>query len=562
MTRGFRAAIGGEVPPLDYAVDADVLVVGAGAAGLAAAIGAAAAGVEVVIIEKADGVGGTTAKSGGVLWIADNQAQESHGLPDDRVRALAYMARVSAPERFDPDRADLGLESWERELLQALVERGPQVLDELQRLDALSPVLAAGGDFPDYHWELPEQGGFRGRALQAAKADGTAGSGVDLVEGLVRAAVALGVQIMTGVAFEDLLVDDERVVGVVAGSSRGQRAFLAARGVVLAAGGFTHDDVRRSQLPGRVWGGCAAPTNTGDTLPALEALDVPLANMDCAWWDQVAVEHTLGGTTETRAGVWVAPGDSSVIVDLTGRRVVNEKAVYNTRAKVHLEPDGPEVLLLVLDDRARRLFSEEEFAYPVGPADLRSGDHLISADSWPGLVRGIQVRLDALSRVLDNSRLPEDFATNLASTVASFAEYARKGSDPEFDRGGQPIERFFHGAGRPGAGPNPTMAPFADQGPYHAVVIGLGTLDTKGGPRTDADARVLDAHLQPVPGLYAAGNCAASPSAQGYWAAGATIGPALVQGFSGGRHAAHQDAHAPKPSEKRTEVPTPAPSRS
>lgn len=547
MTGGFRAATGGELPPVHDAVYADVLVVGSGAAGLAAAIGAASAGADVVLIEKADGVGGTTAKSGGVFWIADNGVQKTHGLPDDPVRALAYMARVSAPDRFDPDRAGLGLETWESEQLDALVERGPQVLEELQHLGALAPVLAAGGDFPDYHWELDEQGGFRGRALSPVKPDGTPGSGVDLVDGLVRAAEALGVRVMTRVAFEDLLVDGGRVVGVVAGSAGGRQSFLAARGVMLAAGGFTHDDVRRAQLPGRVWGGCAAPTNTGDTLPALEALDVPLANMDCAWWDQVAVEHTLGGSTETRAGVWVAPGDSSVIVDLTGRRVVNEKAVYNTRAKVHLEPGGPEILLLVLDDRVRRLFSGEEFAYPVGPADLRDGGHLITADSWPGLVKSIQARLDALSAVLRNARLAEDFATNLASTVASFADYARSGSDPEFGRGEQPIERFFHGAARPGAGPNPTMAPFADHGPYHAVVVGLGTLDTKGGPRTDADARVLDANQRPVPGLYAAGNCAASPSAQGYWAAGATIGPALVQGFSGGRHAAHQGTHVNTP---------------
>ena len=528
----------------------DVIVVGSGAAGLAAAIGAASRGVDVLLLEKSTTVGGTTHKSGGVFWMPGNRLQSERGFTEPRGAALEYMARVSAPDRYDVHAVRRGLDPWEDDLLSAYVEHGPGVLGHLEELGALEPVLAGDGQFPDYHCDLPEQRSVRGRALAPLCADGSAGTGSDLVDRLTAAAERGGISILTGVAFEDLLLDDDRVVGVVTRSAQGRMALLARGGVVLATGGFSHDDVRRGLLPGRVWGSCAAPGSTGDALPGLEAIGVPLTNMDCAWWDQVAIEHTLDGDTETRAGVWVAPGDASLIVDLSGRRVVNEKAVYNTRAQVHLGAGAPEVLLLVLDGRSLELFSHQEFAYPIGPADTSDPRHLMVGATWADLTSAIDGRLLELRSHVGGARLDRGFEPRLLATVASFNAFAHAGLDPEFRRGEQPIELFFNGPARPGSGPNPTMAPFADSGPYYAVLVGLGTLDTKGGPRTDPEGRVLDDGLSPVPGLYAAGNCAASPSGHGYWAAGATIGPALVFGFRAGQHAARRsiDTHLTSPS--------------
>ena len=538
MTGGLVAASTGREVHTQDAMLTDVVVVGSGAAGLAAAVSAALAGASVIVLEKASSLGGTTAKSGGVFWVPGNHLMAERGLADDRELALRYMARVSAPDRYSEAAPRLGLTEWEHITISAYLDSSPGVLATLKDIDALRATVEAGQHFPDYRSDLPEQGGVRGRALTALKADGTPGTGSDIIDQLAVASERLGVRILTETPFTDLAIHEGKVRGVLASRAGREVLLSAAKGVVLASGGFTHNAQRRAaHLPARTWGGCAAGGNTGDILPALEGLGIPLHNMDCAWWDQVAIEHTLAGSTETRAGVWVAPGDSSLIVDLTGRRVVDEKADYNTRAKVHHGPGAPEVLVLLLDERSRELFCGEAFAYPIALEDTEVGDHLISADSWAELAQALSARLGRLGDSIGEASLAPQFLANLLDTVDRYNQHALAGIDPDFQRGSLEIGRFFSGAARPGSGPNPTMAPLGE-GPYHAVLIGLGTLDTKGGPRTDPVGRVLDADGAPVPGLYAAGNAAASPSAQGYWAAGATIGPALVFGFEAGRDAA------------------------
>jgi len=170
-------------------------------------------------------------------------------------------------------------------------------------------------------------------------------------------------------------------------------------------------------------------------------------------------------------------------------------------------------------------------ARPGEPAD-----HIISGADFQELARAIEKRLQRIPGTHAEPRLGLGFADNLVRTSERFSIAAKKGVDSDFRRGEQPIELFFTGAPQPGGGPNPTMAPISETGPYYAVLIGLGTLDTKGGPRIDCDARVLDEAGTPIPGLYAAGNCAASPAGHGYWAAGATIGPALAFGHAAARH--------------------------
>lgn len=545
MTAALVAASTGRELNAQNAMLTDVVVVGSGAAGLAAAVSAATAGASVIVLEKSSSLGGTTAKSGGVFWVPDNHLMAERGLREDRDLALRYMARVSAPDRYSATAPRLGLTEWEHTAIAAYLDRSPDILARLEDIHALRATVEAGQHFPDYRSELPEQGGIRGRALTALRADGTPGTGRDIIDQLVVATERLGVHILTETAFTDLAVHAGQARGVLARRAGREVLVSASKGVVLASGGFTHNAERRAaHLPAHTWGGCAAGGNTGDILPSLEALGVPLHNMDCAWWDQIAIEHTLAGNTETRAGVWVAPGDSSLIVDLTGRRVVDEKADYNTRAKVHHGPDAPEILILLLDERSRGLFSEEAFAYPIAAEDTQSGDHLISAGSWADLAQALARRLERLGDRLDGAALAPQFLSNLVQTVHRYNQHAVAGVDPDFQRGSQEIGRFFTGAARPGSGPNPTMAPLGE-GPYHAVLIGLGTLDTKGGPRTDPVGRVLDKDGVPVSGLYAAGNAAASPSAQGYWAAGATIGPALVFGFEAGRDAALRGDPAP-----------------
>jgi 3-oxosteroid 1-dehydrogenase len=519
----------------------DAVVVGSGAAGLAAAIAAADAGCEVLLVEKATAVGGTTAKSGGVFWIPANRHQRDLGIADPPELALRYMARVAAPDRYRPDAEHLGLTPWEHDLLEAYYGTASGALDYLEGLDALRSTAENAIGFPDYHTYLPEQGGVRARALCPADDLGRPAGGAELIAQLERGARRLDVRILTGCRFVDLVVADGAVRGVVVRTPEGAEEQVSSRrGVVLALGGFTHGREHRERwLPARVWGGCASGTNTGDALPVLEKLGIPLHNMDCAWWDQVAVEHTLGPSTETRAGMWVAPGDSSLVVDAAGQRVGNEKTVYNERAKLHMAPDAPGLVFLLFDERTRAQFGTEQFAYPLA-AEGEPDSHILHADSWEALAAALDARLADLGDRIGGVRLVPDFSTALHKTVGRYNELAATGQDLDFGRGEREIERFFSGAARPGGGPNPTMAPLAESGPYHAVIVGLGTLDTKGGPRTDRNGRVLDGNGVAVPGLYAAGNCAASPANDGYWAAGATIGPALVFGVAAGRHLAQQ----------------------
>ena len=519
---------------------ADVVVFGSGAAGLAAAVTAAAAGCTVQLFEKAAAVGGTTAKSGGVYWVPDNHLMRERGIDDPQARAVAYMARVSAPDRYSSEEPLLGLTAWEHDLLTGYYGLASEAVQFLDDIGALRSTIEMALRFPDYHMNLPEQGGVYGRALCPADEQNRPGNGGDLIAQLTAAATRSGVAITTRHAFTDLVVEDGRVAGaVVRDLENGPQFRVRARlGVVLAVGGFTHHPEHRSRhLPARVWGGCAAGGNTGDALHPLAALDIPLHNMDCAWWDQVAIEHTLAGTTETRAGMWVAPGDSSLIVDLAGHRVVNEKLFYSDRAKVHIGPGSPELLVLLFDERTQQLFSMEQFAYPLAlPGE--STTHLVSGESWEQLSANLDVRLRSLRAATGGARLSGDFGSNLAATIARFNLSASAGVDAEHGRGTEPIEVFFTGEPRAGGGPNPVMAPLSADGPFHAVLVGLGTLDTKGGPRTTVDGQVLGVGGVPVDGLYAAGNCAASPSNDGYWAAGATIGPALAFGYGAGRHLA------------------------
>ena len=141
----------------------------------------------------------------------------------------------------------------------------------------------------------------------------------------------------------------------------------------------------------------------------------------------------------------------------------------------------------------------------------------------------------------DHDSLAADFTENLARAVERYRVFAESGVDTDFHRGETPIELTLAAMVGSGAGPNPTMRPLATTGPYFATVLGPGTLDTKGGPLVDTDGRVLRPTGEPIDGLYGAGNCVASPSGEGYWAGGGTIGPILCFAHLAGKHVASRE---------------------
>jgi 3-oxosteroid 1-dehydrogenase len=263
--------------------------------------------------------------------------------------------------------------------------------------------------------------------------------------------------------------------------------------------------------------------------------------MSSAWRSQVVLEEALENRLLGQ-GAFFLPGDSMFLVNKYGVRVVNEKRNYNDRTKVHftydpVREDYPnQVLFMIFDERTRDAYGG---AYPLTVPGEPS-PYFITGASLSELSRNIAARLARVANAVGGATLAPDFDRKLQQTVARFNGFARAGRDEDFGRGAQAYDRewqAFFSAVREGSTfprnsmPNGTMHPLRDSGPYYAIMLSAGALDTNGGPLIDAHARVLGADLQPIPGLYGAGNCIASPSREAYYGAGGTIGLAMTFGY-------------------------------
>jgi succinate dehydrogenase/fumarate reductase flavoprotein subunit len=244
------------------------------------------------------------------------------------------------------------------------------------------------------------------------------------------------------------------------------------------------------------------------------------------------------------------PGDSMILVNRHGRRVVNEKTTYNemTRAFFSWDPahaDYPNLPLFMIydssvSDRCRAMPEDAPVTEGGGnPLPRIPGEgHELVADTWDELALAIDARLAEYESALPGVRLAPEFINNLSETLQRWTHMSEMGIDREFARGGTSTERRRSGAPRTPDMQNPTMHAFAEAGPYYAVVLVPGTLDTKGGPRIDRSARLLANDGTAVPGLYGAGNAIASPAGQAYWAGGTTLGLAVTFGWIAGVDAA------------------------
>jgi 3-oxosteroid 1-dehydrogenase len=221
-------------------------------------------------------------------------------------------------------------------------------------------------------------------------------------------------------------------------------------------------------------------------------------------------------------------------VSKEGRRVANEKLAYNEMAQVFFQWDGarseyPNLLLIAIwDQRSQDHSASNEygrFIVPPGKDDA----HVIKGDALAALSRAIGQRLARYERVTGGLKLAPEFEKTLAASIERFNGFASGGRDFDFHRGERQVEHLFNGSVAPSpSAPNPTMYPISDTGPYYAALLTGGTLDTKGGPKTNVSGQVLDDQDKPIGGLYGVGNCVASASARAYWAGGATIGPILA----------------------------------
>lgn len=532
----------------------DVVVVGGGVIGGCAALFAREAGADAVIVEKAGAFGGTAARSAGVYWVPRPLNESDVTRLPSRTSSLRRYARASFPSRFDPATERFGLADVDYHLLAAVYDETSTAVRKLGEMGALAskPAAHRSGPMPDFLNDERSDVAPIDRRMRPQKTDGSLGSGDELVRQIASAVAARAIPVRTSHRVTAVLMNGNReVVGVEAERADGSHVRLRGRRAVLfATGGYTHNrDLVDAFQPGPIYGGCAVPTNEGDFVYIATALGARLGHMQSAWYAQTVLEQALR-TPAVPDVVFMPPGDSMLLVNRFGKRVVNEKANHNERPQVHFHWDPTtrswvnQLLFMVYDQRTAELFAGR---FPI-PARGGSSSYVVRGETLEQLSTALDKRLQKLAPRTGGVALDIEFPDRLTASVRRFNKHAENGIDVDFDRGGRLQDRLFHA--KVWSFPNPktrwpandrpnlTMYPFAENGPYYAIILTAGVIDTHGGPVVDANGRVLAGDGTPIPGLYGAGNCIASPTGRACYGHGATLGAALAFAYLAGTHAA------------------------
>ena len=530
----------------------DVVCVGSGAAGMMAAVTASHAGAEVTVLEKNNAPGGTTVKSGAVFWIPNHYGLKARGIQDERDDCIQFLCRYAFPTQYSPDAAYFGVPQFDYERIAAFYDNGSDAVDFIREVGAFKlkewRMWEMDLPAPDYLEHVPENKTSSGRPLAAVDEEGTFCWGYGMIQQMQNHLKERGVDVKLEHAVRELITDETGgVIGVVAQHKGRTLRIRARRGVIFATGGYAHNvDMINRYQDVFAYGSCARDSAQGDFIPISQKVSAKLANLQGAWRTAVVLEQAL----ENRAvgtGMFVPPGDAMLLVNRHGKRFVNEHRNYNDRSRSHntfdpTEGDFPNHFqFMIYDQRTATIVSENG-----QPPITSDNSYVLAASTLTELAEAIAQRLALLGERLAGYRLGQGFAENLIASVAQFNNYARAGKDPDFGRGDNWYDNQWHkvwGAFKfteehpENPYPNRTMHPLAETGPYFAVILAPGVLDTNGGPMTDGNAQVVDVDYRPVRGLYGAGNCICSPTRNAYAGAGGTIGPALTYGFIAARHA-------------------------
>jgi len=561
------SASNGSTGEFDHVVD--LLIVGSGAGAMAAAIHAHDRGGSTLLIEKTEMYGGSSAMSGGSLWVPCNHLMGAVGIEDSRDEAMTYLRTIT--EGTVPD-----------DKLAVYVDTAAEMvryMSEKARLDLMSMA-----SYADYYPEAPG-GKPGGRSLEPNRFDArllgnefdrlrppalqelvmgriamTATEAHDIltghpgwlgltmrimrnywldVGGRLRSrrdrSLALGnaligqlrlslldrnVPLWLETPARELIVEGDRVVGIVAERAGKTLRLRGDKGVLLAAGGFESSDTMRKQYlpnPTEAAWTTANPGNMGEVIRMGLELGAAVDLMDDAWWGPTTV---VPGEARARMLVVEKGLPGSVFVDKRGRRFVNESAPYNDICKAmyaaHSESSPTVPCHMIFDASFRK-------KYPCGPLlpGMQQPDWMLPKEIKES---GYLKRANSLAELA--AMIGVDPA-GLRDTVEKNNRYAREGQDPEFGRGNSLYDRYY---GDATVEPNPCLGPI-EKPPFYGITVYPGDLGTKGGLRVDASARVLKTSGEPIAGLYAIGNCSAAVMGPTYPGAGGTIGPAMTFGY-------------------------------
>jgi len=559
----------------DHNLDCDLLVIGSGAGGLAAAVTGATLGLDVILIEKEAQLGGTTAWSGGWMWIPRNPLAKAAGIVESPEQPRHYL-RHELGDGYDANRIEMFLEQgprmvefFQRETHLAFIdgnqipdfhgksagavtggrsvgaapidgrELGPRIRDLKPPLGEVAPFgmgIASGADLRHFLNARSSPTSF----LHVARRLGRHmldllrfGRGMHLVNGnalvarLLKSADALGVRIMPATPARSLLREGTRVAGARVERDGTVIEIAARRGIVLACGGFPHDTERKAALfahapTGNEHWSAAPPSNTGEGIRLGEAVGGRLRTdlSDPGAWAPVSLVPHRNGSRGHFPHLIERAKPGLIMVRSDGTRFANEADSYHDvmKALFAATPKGmPAEAWAICDAKFLKRYGLGRVRpppFPVAPW-IRNGY----------LKRGASIA--ALAQACDIS------AVGLAATIEHYNRFAARGEDPAFGRGDTPYNRVQGDAANL---PNPCVAPIASS-PLYAVKIVAGSLGTFAGLNTDEYARVLDGQAKPIEGLYAVGNDMASIMAGRYPSGGITLGPAMTFGYVAAHHA-------------------------
>ncbi|OYD66901.1 FAD-binding protein [Rhodococcus sp. OK302] len=540
--------------------EVDFLVVGSGGGGMSAAITAADRGLDTLIIDKGKTYGGSTAISGGGIWIPNAPTLIEKGAGDSRESIRRYLDIITEG-KISADRLDAYVDQGPE--LMKLLDKSPHMKlywvkgysdyhpeydggrplgrtieckpfdtralkedEKYQRPNSMKGPLGLWVTSKDYHDLAMVKRTWKGRKASLVAAWRVASNmvlrrhmstgGRALVARMRMVLKDAGVPLWLKTSMTEMIVDDHgTVVGVLAERDGKTVRIGARKGVLLATGGFDHNNEMRAQyLPenGVANISAGARENTGDGIRAGQKLGAAVDLMDDAWW-MPSVFHPMGAVIPLVSERCIPP---SIIINAKGERFTNESSPYVNF--VHDQLEGGHVpAWFVMDTKAKNRYP---FAQVLPNMPFPQGFY----DS------GVIHKADSLRELAEKIGVPAD---KMLGTVDRFNGFARSGKDEDFGRGDSAYDQYYG---------DPTMKnPNLDEivkGPFYAIRCEAGDLGTKGGLVTDATARVIREDGSIIDGLYATGNTSASVMGNEYAGAGATIGPAMVFGYIAANHVA------------------------